>query len=810
MRAAYSRQPMLATFRIAAIIAVTVLGISSLAGCGGADTRRMRHMDQGREYFQEGNFEKARVEFRNALQIAPEDAEARLMNGRVAERLGDIRQAAGMYQGAIDVDPANTEARAHLGRMLVFGGAAQRALEVVEPGLASHPDDAELLTVRGAARVQLKDGPGALADAKRAVELAPNSENAVALLASLYRQAGETSQAIELLNTTLTQLPKSIELRQVLANLYLSAQDQARAEEQLRKVIELEPTKLAHRYQLARLLTATRRIDDADRVMQEAMKAVPDSDEAKLVYVEFISSQRSREAAEKTLREFAAANPKKYGLQLGLATFQQRGGKTADAIETYRAVVARDGAGPDGLTARNRIAAIHAAQGRYDEARKLIEEVLQKNPRDNDALTLRGNILLENGDAAAAVADLRAVLRDQPNAVNVRRVLARAHLASGETGLAEENLRAAAAAAPTDIAVRTELAQLLVQTQHVDEAAELLEKSVHDAPTDPAAREALVRFYISTSNLEAARTAAADLQTLRPDLPAGPYLSGLIAQAQKRPGDAAQEFEKALQIQPGAPDVLAALAKLHISQGASDKAFARVREAVDAEPKNGVVRNLLGELYFTAKRYPDAVEQLTQASQLAPKWWLPYRNLALTKLATNDMAGGIAAYESGVKATDRSAVLVTELAALYERQGRIDDAIREYEALHARSPQLELAANNLAMLLVTYKQDKPSLDRARDLTVPFATSANGSLLDTHGWVLFKRREYAEALPVLERAAERAPQSQVIRYHLGMAQLEAGQHAKARSSLEAAVSGNTRYAGVDEARSALAQLDKRAG
>jgi Tfp pilus assembly protein PilF len=48
---------------------------------------------------------------------------------------------------------------------------------------------------------------------------------------------------------------------------------------------------------------------------------------------------------------------------------------------------------------------------------------------------------------------------------------------------------------------------------------------------------------------------------------------------------------------------------------------------------------------------------------------------------------------------------------------------------------------------------------------------------------------------------------VLQYHLGMAQLKAGDRSAARASLELAVKGEARYPGVEEARAALAGLKK---
>ncbi len=219
---------------------------------------------------------------------------------------------------------------------------------------------------------------------------------------------------------------------------------------------------------------------------------------------------------------------------------------------------------------------------------------------------------------------------------------------------------------------------------------------------------------------------------------------------------------------------------------------------------------MLGELQMSSKDDVAAQKQFEATVALTPKWWIPYRNMALLRLARKDMPGAIAAYEKGIDNTGHNIALVTDLATLHENEGRSDQAIKLYEAVLAIDPKQDSAANNLAMALITYRNDKASADRARDLTAAFANSNNGALLDTFGWVRFRRGELAEGLPALERAAELAPQTGIIRYHLGMAQLQAGQNEKARSNLKAALDANQAFAGRDEAHAALTALEKKAG
>src|SRR5271154_2364763 len=110
-----------------ALLVVTLV----ITGCGGAESRKAKHMEKGQTFLAAGNFEKARVEFRNALQIAPNDSAARYENGVVDEKMGNMREAAQFYQGAIDVAKDNVAARAGLGKLYTFAGAPDKALDTI-------------------------------------------------------------------------------------------------------------------------------------------------------------------------------------------------------------------------------------------------------------------------------------------------------------------------------------------------------------------------------------------------------------------------------------------------------------------------------------------------------------------------------------------------------------------------------------------------------------------------------------------------------------------------------------------------------
>jgi tetratricopeptide (TPR) repeat protein len=795
----------LASARLALILVAAVL----TCACSGAQSRYESHMRHGQELFARGEFAKASVEFRNAMQIHPKDPAAMVMAGKTAEQLANYRQAVRFYRSALELAPDEVNARVQLGRLLILGGAADDAEEVIRPALERHPDNAPLLAVRAALRLARQDLAGAAADADRAIHLDPGNENAVALRAGLYRHNGESPKALSLVNEALRRAPQSLDLRQMLADLYAATGDRAHAEEQFRAVIALKPGEPAYRYQLAMYLSGENRPADAQRVLEEAVKELPDNTDVKLTLISFISTHTGRAAAEKQLRDLIAAAPRNNKLRLGLGDLLWRFNAIDAAIRVYGEIVQRDASGPDGVVARDHLASIALANGRWDEARRLLEQVLQANPRDNDALVLRADLELAETNAAAAIADLRAALRDQPQALGLRRVLARAYVASGNSALAEETLRAALADAPRDLGVRKELVQVLVRERQLPEqAVDLMEQAARTQPNDPAVHELLARTYLETGNYDAARATADELKIMRAGSAIGSYLAALAAAGQNQTDVAEREFDHALTLDPSNFEILSALATFERSRGRPDRAIAAVSLQSRRDPRNPLVLNLLGELHVAQGRSDLAREEFESSTKLAPQWWVPCHNLAQARATAGDPAGAVATYEAGLKLMPNEEQLAIGLGQLVEKQGQVDQAIARYDQFLAGHPSAQLVTNNLAMLLITYRTDRVSLERARAITAGFVNSSDATFLDTIGWVHFKLAEYPQAFALLKQAADRRPKSGEIRYHLGLAELQTGHPNEAREDLERAVTGSASFSDADHARALLAQLKSR--
>ncbi len=714
------------------------------------------------------------------------------------------------YQGAIDSNSDNVLASTALGRIYVFAGAPERALDVIKPPLVKHPDDAGLLTVRAAARQQLKDSDGAAEDALRAVKLAPGSEDAVSVLAGIYSSRNETGPALVLLENAVQRIPENVDLRLALAQLYAGTGQQDKVEAILLDLVRLNPKEKAHRLRLAQFYARVSHPEEAERTLREGIKAMPEERDLKIALIDLLAARRGRDSAAKELESMIAVNPKDYDLRLAQAQFYEQWQDYPKAEAAYREIIEAAGLKAPGITARDRLAALKVRTDDAPGAEKLLAEVLKESPRDNDALILRGNLSLAQKDPKAAIADLRSVLRDQPNAVGVMRTLARAHLANGEPALAEETMRRAVDANPKDAGARLDLAQLLAELGKPEQAKPVIDELVKQQPDNMAALETQFKVAAATGDKTQAQAAADAMVATHPKSATGYFNQGAIAESNQRLDDALKLFTTSLELQPEATEPLEGVARVLTKLKRMPEALQRLDATSAQFPKLPIALNIKGEILLSAQQAPAAKAAFSGAIEREPKWWVPYRGLAAAQAMNHDTDGAIATLRGAIAEVQQPQPLRTELASLFERLGKTDEAIRTYEDELRQNPQADVAANNLAMLLVTYKKDPQSLDRARSLASRFATSNNADFLDTYGWVLYKRGDPAAAVPALQAALAKTPDSPISLYHLGMAQASAGQSEAARGSLTRSLKSGKNFSGKDEARATLENLATAGG
>jgi len=786
--------------------ATTLLLVALLAmitGCGGSsEARKARHVQQGQEFMAERNYTKARIEFRNALQIDPKDAQVRGLAGIASERLGEYDDAVKYYRVALAADESLIEVRARLARIYAVAGLADEAMDLLKPGLDASPDSAELLSVRAVVHEQRGDPDAGLSDAERAYQLKPRDSDVVAALAGIRWRAGNRDEAVSIVSQAIAADPDNLDLRVLSSRLLLALGRTADAERQLLEMVRLDPSKVEHRGLLAQVYIQEGKVDEAIEIIRAAVAVDPGRVETKIALGELLAAHKSFEDAMAQLEKFRAEAPRDQDLQIAIADFYLANGRSNLASSIYREIIKSAATVARATTARNRMASVELREGRVDEASKLVSEVLAENPNDADALVIRGEISMQRGDPSAAVSDLRSAFANQSDSVPLAISLARAQLAADQPELAEQTLRTVVQTNPRNVEARFALAQFLIETGREKQARPVLEQLVNEQPGNSTALEGLTRLQLAGQDLAAALSTARTIQTLQPRSATGYLLEGEALRAQEKLDAARQAYERAAVVDPSAVEPVVALTRLDVSAGKLDVALARLDEQLGKFPSQAMLQALRGDVLMTMQRPKDAAVSYTAAIKLMPGSAQPYRGLAAAMITMNQPDKAAEALESGLKATGGSRQLAVDVANLQSQTGRIEDAIKTYEAALRRNPNDNVLANNLAMLLVNERSDAASLERAGQLAERFAKSENAIFLDTYGWVAYKRGKYPDALAALEKAVAKAPSAPELRYHLGMTQLKLGMEEQARANLKTAAMAGPGYPVFEEARKAL--------
>lgn len=787
--------------------AIVAASIAASTGCDNAEQRQEKYIVQGAAYLDDGNLDKARISFKNALQINPENIDAKLKFAEVLERQSEYRQAYGLYSAVLEKDANNAVALHRQGKILMIAGETEKARENAEKLLSlKGPDYVPALVLKAGTLSREDKTTEAMKLARHARKIDPNDAEAAVLIAALHMRLTDYNSAESVLRQAMAAHPKEQGFKGMLIEALKKQGKTAEVEAVLRNLMETEPDKLIFAMQLSKHLHQTGKSAEALSVMENYVAAHPDEVPARLALVQLIDVAKSTDDGDRKLAEFIEKDKSAYVLQFARVERLLTQKNKSEATTALETIANETGTGKDGLQAMLMLGQLKAADKNIDGAKSLLEKILVANPSDLNALALRGSIAVQESRFVDAIGDLRAVVKDRPDDLRSVQLLAVAHINNDEPDLAIELLHKTVKVHGDDLKLRTALANLLAKKNDIDGAIAQYEAIVEQKPDDTKAMVALAKLYQSSNRADKLAQVADKMLEQNDSMATGFFYQGLLKMQAAKPDEARELFEKSLAIAPTAVEPITALVQSQLSQKQWQAAIKRLDALLVDQPGNATLYNLKAESQLVGKDPMAAEASLKKAIEVNPKWWVPYRTLASLRSAQKDETGAQKYLEAGLAATESSPLLRMELAVFHERHGRIDESIAIYRKMIDDGLTGDSVINNLAMLLAS-KTDAASLDAAHSYSEKLATSDNPLYLDTAGWVQYKRGDYQAALPILKKAVELAPQHPQLRYHLGVAYFRNNQLQEAKDNLSIALKDDRKFEGRDEAEQVLQQLQK---
>jgi tetratricopeptide (TPR) repeat protein len=725
------------------------------AGCSKSEPTKEELLSRADAAFAAGQWDKAEMDYRKALTLAPDDPAV-------------LRQ---------------------LGSIYLDQGQLAQAYPLLKKGAELQPDDPEIQLKLGTIFLEGRDYTQARDAASQILDKQPENERALLLLAD----ASQTPDEVQDVRTLVQSLREKDQDRAgyhlALGVLDLRQNNRAGAESEFRAAVTLDPKSSDSYMALGLLYWARNDLKEADQAFKTAVDLAGPRSPVRLRYTDFLLKTGANTEAKKILEETKQKHPDYLPPRVLLMKMACAERQDDDCVARVKNVLSQDSVNYDALYQDG---ILKLAKGDALGAIRNFEylsNAYRQNPLVRYQLAL-AYLLSSNTTKDLSDANRR-------NAVEA----------------AESRLNEAVSLQPRFDQAAMLLAELKIRKGNPAAAVELLETVTKERPQIAQAQYLLATAYLAQQKSDQALAVYRKMTELFPKDPRPSFLIGSVLLGQGKQADARKAFEKSNEISPDYLPTVEKLVDLDLADKQYASAIDRVQKVIDKDPKQAQAWAVRGKVYLAQRDFAHAEPDLLKAIDLNPKLEPAYQLLAQLYDASNRQEEAIAkltAFVENNKGAPAAAPALMQLGMINERVKHYGAARDAYEKLLAIAPNFAPALNNLAIL---YFEQFGQLDKAYDLATKAKEATNDPhIADTLAWILFKKGEYGNALRLLEESTDKLPDNPTIQFHLGMAHYMLGEEEPARIALQKAADASADFPGKDEARQRLALLamDARGG
>lgn len=733
--------------RVGWLASLLVIALVSTACNRSPEARSAKFIAEGKRLLEKKDPARAILQFRNAIQVTPKESEPYFQLGLASLAAGDIRQGVGALRKTLELNPQHAGARLRL---------AQLMAETANPDL-------------------LKDAQQRL---KGLVEESPDDPQALHALALTELKLGEPEDAMQHLSRAAASAPGDLIITVTMAQAKLQQHDAKGAEEILKKAVERSPKSADAHLVLSDFYLSQQKISETEAELKRALEIDSKSGPALMAMARLQLTQGRKQEAEESFKRLSGFE----GYETVYGLFLSQDGRQNEAVQEFERLRRLH---PEDRQIRTILVAAYQGTNRLDDAKKILGDVLKKNPNDLDALLQRGELSMESGDYTQAETDLNKVLKLKPDSAEVHYVIARLNKSRGNTLIYREELLKALKLNRFLLRVRLEAAGDLIASHNGKAALDLMDQA-------PESQRGLVPMLV-TRNW--ALWAAGNMAAMRKGIDRGLALeksADFLLQdgfwkLQSGHSQAAREsLEAALALNPTGLDALVVLSHTYTSKEASI-ALQKIEEYAARQPKSADIQNFLGILLMARGDRVAARKAFAKAKEDAPKSFESDLYLVQLDAADGRIDDSRKRLEDVLTRSPGNPKAILWLGVLDKVQGKHIAAIEHFKKAVEANPGDAQALNNLAYELIEYGNQPDEALKYAQKAVELAPE-NPAYADTLGWILYGKGLYGPAVTYLERAAAK-PGNVVWKYHLAMAYARMGEASRSRTTLEAALKLN---------------------
>lgn len=494
---------------------------------------------------------------------------------------GDIAEALDRAEQAHAVTGASAEAGAALGWMQWEAGRAAQAIATLEANRGRHPDHAATLWYLGHARSR----HGRFAEAeqllRRALNLAPDLDEAAVTLAWVLADSGRLDDALNLAHATARRAPQPHRLAQ-LGHLLAEKGEHEAAIRLLQHAFAGDPGDHATRRRLAAALSRAGRPDEARTLIEAGLELAPDD----------------------------------RGLHLALATLLRGCGAADQAHLVARHIVER---WPDWAEGWFLLGEMARARAEMPEALRCFTTAQEHDPSLIRAAVARSQVLLHLGEAEAAAWLMECVLDQAPDHPAARRQMAWALIGLRRSREARRHLHALLRQTPDVPDLWVFLSVALHQMGRLPSARRMARRARRLAPTHTDALRHSAALAMEAGDLDEAASLCHALLCLAPDQPSAHTMASFAHQAAGRLAPAERHAEQAVMLAPDDAEAWRCLGHLRHRQNRLAEAEEALHQAHALAPSRSDVLGQLAWVLAADDRLPEAQMATLKGCELSPE-----------------------------------------------------------------------------------------------------------------------------------------------------------------------------------------------
>ncbi len=744
-----------------------------------------------------GQADKARAAAATALQLAPENAYAWNMQASVLHAALDMPRALAAYDRALTIEPKHVDARIARAALLIDLKRTPDAVKDLDLLAAVAPEEPRAAYLRAVVAGQKGDTAAVAAALKEVVGVLDSMpppwlaarEQLMMAAALAHHGLGSLEKSREYLEIIIGRNTRNIGARKLLGSIHVATKDFTRATSVLESLQRLVPDDPQVLFLLGQVQLAQRRYLQASELFERAVARTGAAEMNRELGFSQLGLGRD-DLGRANIEKAFASNPGDTLAGISLSLLYSRLGQTQKAIQIADAMAKRD---PANLTALNFLGSVKAASGDKAGARAAYSQVLAREAAFRPASLNLARLDVNEGRIDDARKRLTQMLVKNSNDIDAIVDLGALEQRAGRPAEAMRHFKKADESQRKNSRPGIALVNLQISQQLAAEALATAKELVSKYPDSLQVQLALGRAYIAIGDMPAARSVLQGTTRLADYDPVTQTTIGRLQLAAGNADGAYYNVQKALQGQPDDPGALALLVEVEAKRGQAAKADAALKVLVAKHP-NRVETALTGaHLAMSRGQYAVAVTGFRTALS-REETTATALHLVRAHLAAGEAAKAATFLQGWVARRPTDMTALKSLAEAQFRAGQLAAARQTYAQVVTAQPNDAAMLNNYANLLHQLKDPEARVQAEKALKL---VPNSGPLADTLGWILVQQGEIEAGLRYLREARLRTPESGEIRFHLAYALSKTGRSAEAKEELGAALNGPRRVAVSDE-------------